>query len=89
MSRLSKSTYLALSVIGGVAATRALSSRQSRPVAQVRIESGDAPRRGEEAEDSMPVDERRPADPDDPRKPDSPAELTTPSLMFIVRRTIP
>ncbi len=32
--------------------------------------------------------ESRPPDPDDPRKPDSPTDLTKPSLLFVLRKTV-
>ena len=32
--------------------------------------------------------ETRPPDPDDPRKPDSPTDLTKPSLLFVLRKTV-
>src|SRR5690349_19959493 len=32
--------------------------------------------------------ESRPPDPDDPRKPESPTDLTKPSLLFVLRKTV-
>jgi membrane protein len=35
-----------------------------------------------------PVDDARCPDPDDPRKPESPADLTRPSLLYVLRQTV-
>ena len=35
-----------------------------------------------------PTTESRPPDPDDPRKPESPTDLTKPSLLFVLRKTV-